>query len=243
MLGPLDYVIWLAAPLLEIGVAVCIVWRREFRNYSVLLLQMVAGAAGAFGQCVFLRQFGYTSLQYFYYYYYTDVILCIFMFLLIIQLYERVFTQFDVRQQIHWAAGFLLLLTAGFSAAVTLRSGFHLTAGFVDELEQNLNFVGVVLIYALWGAVMRLKLTRTRLAQVILVLGIYFSATTVTYAVTSLFPATKPFVLHWMPPLLALWLPLAWTYAFLKAPEVTEARIEAQSGPKVLPAWQEVTVR
>lgn len=243
MLGPLDYLVWLAI-LPEIGVAVCVARRGEFRRYSLLVVQVLASAASGVGCFFCLREFGFTSPQYFYLYFYSDTILCVFMYLLVIQLYERVFEEINARSQIRLAAAFLLLLTAGFSAVVVHNKNLHLASQFAVELEQNLNFVGVVLVYALWGAVMKMKKTRTRLAQIVLALGVYFSGITVTYALCNLFPVARVTVYRWMPPFLALWLPLAWTYAFLKSPERKKtAKSQEVPEPKVLPAWQEATVR
>ncbi len=243
MLSRLDYLIWFAVILLEVGVVALVFWRRLFQQYSLLVLEMLASATAGGAQYLCLRSFGFTSSQYRSYCYYFETVLCVLMYFLIIQLYERAFEEINATRQIRWAAAFLLLLTAGFSAVVVNNGHLLATGGFVFELEQNLNFVGVVLIYGLWGGVMKMKKTRTRLAQIVLALGIYFSAITVTFALCNLFPVIRLPVLRWTPPLLALWLPLAWTYAFMKAPEEKKLRIEGQLEPKVLPAWQEVTVR
>ena len=79
--------------------------------------------------------------------------------------------------------------------------------------------VGVVLTYLLWGAVLKLRETRTRLIQLILALGVYFSATAGTYALRNLFPGLQESFLRWVPPLIGTWLPLAWAYTFSKVPE------------------------
>ncbi|HXJ16538.1 MAG TPA: hypothetical protein VNM68_05000, partial [Candidatus Polarisedimenticolia bacterium] len=83
--------------------------------------------------------------------------------------------------------------------------------------------VGVVLTYMLWGAILKLRETRTRLIQLVLALGVYFSGTAGIYALRNLFPDLQPTLLQWLPPLFGTLLPLAWTYTFLKVPE--EARL------------------
>src|SRR5580700_2388559 len=107
----------------------------------------------------------------------------------------------------------------GFSYAVVRQNKDHLTSHFVVELGQNLYFVGVVLTYLLWGAILKLRETRTRLIQLVLALGVYFSATAGTYALRNLFPGLQESFLRWVPPLIGTWLPLAWAYTFSKIPE------------------------
>ena len=87
---------------------------------------------------------------------------------------------------------------------------------------QNIYFVGVVLTYLLWGAMLKLRETRTRIVQLVLALGIYFSAMAGVYALRNLFPGLEDPILRWFPPLISTWLPLAWAYTLAKVPE--EAR-------------------
>lgn len=98
----------------------------------------------------------------------------------------------------------------------------NMTSRFVVELSQNLYFVGVVLTYVLWGAVMQLRETRARIVQLVLSLGVFFSAHAVIYAARHLFPQYAPWF-SWAPAMLGLILPLAWAYTFTMVPE--EARL------------------
>ncbi|HKW89977.1 MAG TPA: hypothetical protein VJN21_14595, partial [Candidatus Acidoferrales bacterium] len=75
----------------------------------------------------------------------------------------------------------------------------------------------------LWGAILKLRETRTRLVQLVLALGIFFSADAATYALRNLFPTFQGEFLKFIPPLLGAFLPLAWAYTFTKIPE--EARL------------------
>jgi hypothetical protein len=106
-----------------------------------------------------------------------------------------------------------------------------MTTRFVVELEQNINFVVVVLTYLLWGAILKLRETRTRLIQLVLALGVAFSATAGSYALRNLFPdATN--LLRWVPPVMGVWLPLAWAYTLTKVPEdarLATARLVARA--------------
>jgi glucan phosphoethanolaminetransferase (alkaline phosphatase superfamily) len=129
--------------------------------------------------------------------------------------------------------GALLLLagTAAFSGAVVLQSSAKILTHFVFELSQNLYFVGVVLTYVLWAAILKLRETRTRLIQLVLSLGIYFSLLAANYAIRNLYPQLG-FVVAPLAQIVGTFLPLAWAYAFWRIPE--EARL-APSRLAVIP--------
>jgi hypothetical protein len=69
--------------------------------------------------------------------------------------------------------------------------------------------VGLVLTYILWGAVLKLRETRTRLVQFVLALGLYFSAYAAGYALVNL--ATQNSIVYYIAPVFGCLLPLAWT--------------------------------
>jgi hypothetical protein len=184
------------------------------------------------GQYWCVERFGFSSQQYFYCYYYTESLLTILLFWTIIQFYQQTFLEMNVRGYIRGAAVLLLLATALFSYIVVHENRNHLTTHFVVELGQNLHFVGVVLTYLLWGAILKLRETRTRLIQLVLALGVFFSATACTYALRNLFPSLQPSVLRWVPPIIGLWLPIAWAYTFAKVSEdsrLATARLVARA--------------
>lgn len=230
MLGPLDYVLWLAGFLLESYVVVSSLTRREFRKYLTLNIYMICAAVVTCGLFFVYHQFGFTSKSYFYYYYYTDGLLYVLMYFVVIHFYQQVFKEMNASRYIRSAAVILLLATAFFSYLVVYQTKEHLTSRFVVELEQNLNFVGVILTYLLWASLLKLHETRTRLIQLILALGVYFSATAGVYALHNLFPVLENYGLRWVPPLLGTWLPLAWAYTFTRVPEESRLLTEAFAG-------------
>jgi hypothetical protein len=120
---------------------------------------------------------------------------------------------------IRGAAAILIVATAGFSYVVVHQNRDHLTSRFVVELGQNFYFVGVVLTYLLWGAILKLRETRMRLIQLVLALGMYFSVNAGTYALRNLYPGLQSNILRWIPPLVGLWLPVAWSYTLSKVSE------------------------
>jgi hypothetical protein len=174
-----------------------------------------------------MHKFGVSSPVYVYYYYYTDSLLTILMFWVIIHFYKQVFRQMQVSQYVRTAAVLLLLATAVFSFVVVARNRNNLLSHFVVEMQQNLYFVGLVLIYLLWGAVMKLRETRARLVQLVLALGVYFSATAGSYAIGNLFPNLYMPFLRFLLPVVGVWLPGAWAYTFTRVPE--DARLATAS--------------
>src|SRR5277367_301668 len=222
MLSRIDYAIWIIGFLVEVGAVVCFLIYRGFLRYIFLSVYLLAATLVTVGQYLCIRKFGWSSVEYWYYYYYSESLLTILLFFVIIQFYDRVFEELQASRYVRRGAIVLIGATALFSYLVIRANQGHLMSRFVVELGQNLYFVGVVLTYLLWGAILKLRETRTRLIQLVLALGVYFSATAGIYALRNLFPNLEYPVLRWFPPFIAIWVPLAWTYTFAKVPE--EAR-------------------
>jgi hypothetical protein len=219
MLGPVDYLVWFAGPAAQAAVVVCLLRKREFLRYISLSIYVLGTTLVTTIDFFLLRRFGVQSLEYTYFYYYSESLLTILLFLVIMQFYEQVFAELRAAIYIRRSAVALLVATAAFSYLVVHANKDHLTSRFVVALGQNLYFIGVVLTYILWGAVLKLRETRTRLIQLVLALGVYFSATAAAYSLRNLFPGLQGSFLHWIPPLAGLWLPLAWAFTFVKVPE------------------------
>jgi len=170
-----------------------------------------------------LQSHGLTSPQYMYFYYYSDALLTIFLYFALTSLFSRVFSEMQAEQYVKLGAVVLLSGTALFSYAVVNQSQAKLLTHFVVELSQNLYFVGLVLTYVLWAAVLKLRETRTRLIQLVLSLGVYFSLFAADYALRNLYPPnlypSMTTVLQVLPPLFGCFLPAAWVYAFWRIPE------------------------
>jgi hypothetical protein len=231
MLGPMDYTVWTAGFLLEVVVVVSAFAKSQARRYLSIAMYMLCCGLVQCAHFYFLRKYGVSSKQYTYVYYYTESLLTISLFCVVIQLYQHVFQEMAVGKHIRTAAAVLVGATAFFSYAVIRQNQDHLTSRFVVELGQNLYFVGVVLTYLLWGAILKLRETRARLIQLVLALGIYFSATAGAYALRNLFPTLEASVLHVIFPILGVWLPAAWAYTFLRVSDDTRL-IPAQLSPR-----------
>ncbi len=221
MLGPADYVLWMSGILLDAAVVVCAVRLRCFGRYFTLNFYMLAALLLSICRVFVLIRFGYTSAQYFYFYFLSDALLTICLYFALMGLYSHVFQEMGVHRHLRVGALLLLGLTAGVSYQMVVNSSHKLLTHFVVELSQNLYFVGVVLTYLLWGAIMKLRETRTRLIQLVLALGVYFSAYAASYALVNLYPGFPAW--RYVSHLMSLWLPLAWAYTFLRIPE--EARL------------------
>ncbi len=201
---------------------VCAIRARSLTRYLTLNLYMAAAFVFTVGRFVVFLRSGYNSPQYFYFYYLSDAVLTICLYFALIGLYSQVFQEMGVHRYLRVGAMLLLALTALVSYQVVVSSRDRLMTRFVVELSQNLYFVGVVLTYLLWGGIMKLRETRTRLIQFVLALGVYFSAFAANYALWNLYHELD-FIWQHVPQLLGLWLPLAWAYTFIRIPE--EARL------------------
>jgi hypothetical protein len=230
--GPFDYAIWVVGSVLELGVVLCALYRRAFLRYVSLNLYMLATLAVNCVTYISLARYGFESREYHFAYYYTDSLLTILMFFVIIQLYQQVLAQMNASGYIRRVATVVLAGTSLFSYLVVYRHRANLSGQFVVAFGQNLYFVGVVFTYVLWAAIFKLGETRRRLVNFVLALGIYFSGIAGAYALRNLFPSLEPVILHWIPPLAATWLPLAWAYTFMRVPEdarFTMAHLEAKA--------------
>ncbi|HUJ41886.1 MAG TPA: hypothetical protein VLW54_15190 [Candidatus Acidoferrales bacterium] len=222
MLGPFDYFVWILGFALEVFVVFFSLARRQFLRYLTLNLYMLAAAMVTVGQFYLVTHFGLYSLLYRYFYYYTDALLTILLYFSVFSLYQHVFKEMAASRYVRGASLMVLGGTALVSFLIVRESQSHLTSRFVVQLSQNLYFVGLVLIYILWGAVMKLRETRTRVIQLVLALGIYFSAYSATYALRNLFPDLSV-ARTILPPLVGTWLPFAWACTLWRVPE--EARL------------------
>jgi hypothetical protein len=216
--GLLEYAVWSLCTLLEAAVVVCAIKRGAFRKYIFLNLYMATSVVVSIVRFDILQQYSLRSSQYVYFYYYTDALLTIFLYFALASLFSSVFSEMHAEQYVKLGAVLLLGGTALFSYAVVNQSQAKLVTHFVVELSQNLYFVGLVLTYVLWGAVLKLRETRTRLVQLVLSLGVYFSLFAANYALRNLYPSFNS-VLQFLPPLFACFLPAAWAYAFWRISE------------------------
>ena len=219
MPGLLDYCIWIMCTLLEAAVVVCAVKSHSLRRYFFLNLYMTLSFLASVGRYQVLHHYGMASNEYFYFYYYSDTLLTIGLYFALLNLYSLVFDEMKVERHLRLGAILLLAGTAWFSYAVVQQSSHRILTHFAFELSQNLYFVGLVLTYALWGAILKLRETRARLIQLVLALGVYFSAFAANYAMQNLY--SKAAALRFLTPLLGCILPAAWAYCFLRVSEET----------------------
>lgn len=217
MPGPIGLLIWFLGLALELAFVVCSLTRKSFVQYLFLNLYFIFSLISSASRFLVLRTFGLDSVQYMYCYYYSDLVLTLALFVALISLYVRVFGELKVGPYLYYVAMLVLLGTAIFSYAIVDQSSERLSTRFAYELSQNLYFVGLVLTYILWGAVMKLKETRTRVVQFILSLGLYFSAYAACYALVNM--AEMVGVVQYVSPALGCLLPLAWTMTITRNSE------------------------
>ena len=221
--GLAQYLMWCLCTLFEAAVVVCALKKGAFRRYLLLNVYMLASVAVTVARFNVLKSYGFTSPQYIYVYYYSDALLTIFLYFALASLYAHVLSELKAERYLRLATLLLLAGTALFSYAVVEQSTTRLISRFVVELSQNLYFVGLVLTYILWGAILKMRETRLRIIQLVLSLGVYFSLFAADYALRNLYPSTRS-VLVSVQQMIGCFLPLAWAYAFWFSSE--EARLE-----------------
>lgn len=222
MPGPFACFIWFVGLLCEAAVLVCALKKRAFRRYLLLNLYMACVVVSELGRFKVVAEYGFSSRQYQYFYFYSDAILTIFLYFALSTLYAHVFSEMKAERYVKMGTLLLLAGTALFTYAVVEQSTAKFVTHFVIELSQNLYFVGLVLTYVLWAAILKLRETRTRLIQLVLSLGVYFSLYAANYAIRNLYPPLSSVFVP-LVQVFSLFLPLAWAYAFWRLPE--EARL------------------
>ena len=221
MVGPFDYAVWLISFLAELGVVAYAFSSGYFFRYFGLNLYLLALAVSTVSRFWTFQTYGFSSLQYIYCYYYTDALVTIVMYIAIMGLYLRVFEEMRVSKYVRGLAVVILAAAAGYSFLVVQRDAGNLTSRFVVELGQNLYFIGFVMTYILWAALLKLRVTRLRLILLVSAFGIFFALHAATYGLRNLWPGFP--IWRVLPPLVGTWLPLSLAYTFVKVPE--EARI------------------
>jgi len=208
MPGLLTVVFYLGTAF-ELAFVVCSIQKKSFFRYIFLNLYFLLTLASSCMRRYVLGHWGSSSYEYWYAYFYSDAILTVTLYIALISLYSRVFGELRFSKYVRFSAVLLLLGTAAFSYAVVVQSGELLAGRFAIELSQNLYFVGLVLTYILWGAILKLGETRTRVVQIVLSLGLYFSAYAATFALVNF--AEKYSVISYLCPIVGCLLPLSWT--------------------------------
>jgi len=165
-----------------------------------------------------LIHYGFRSKEYGHVYYYSDAVLTIVLYFAILHLFSHVFDEMGAERYLRFGASLLLGGTAFFSYLVVHQAGGRLITRFVFEMSQNLYFVGMVLTYVLWGAAFKLRESRTPLIQLILALGVYFSAFAANYALQNMHYEFYG-ALRYLTQVISIWLPAAWMYTFLRTPK------------------------
>ena len=174
--------------LLQLGVVVCSLVQKSFRRYFTLNLYMMMCVVADVLRYQTVHHFGLQSKQYYYCYYYSDALLTICLYFSVIGLFSLVLKEMKIERYLRLFALVLLAGTAAFSYEVIAQSGARLVTHYALELSQDLYFVGLVLAYILWGAVLKLSQTSLRVVQFSLSLGVYFSAFAANYALGNLYP-------------------------------------------------------
>jgi 4-amino-4-deoxy-L-arabinose transferase-like glycosyltransferase len=220
--GPLEYSIWLLGALFEAAVVVCSLLRGPFRRYFTLNLYMSMSFLVSVGRYFVFTRHGLMSSEYIYFYYYSDAILTICLYFALMGLYAIVFEELGAALRLRVFMMLLLIGTTLFSYSVVHQSEARMLTHYIVEISQNLYFVGLVLTYVLWAALLKLRESRVRVIQIVLSLGVYFSINAANYALHNAYPNLRV-IWEYLPPVAGMLLPVAWIYAFMRFDE--EARL------------------
>ena len=228
MPGSVDYLLWFLGAWAEASALVCAYRGKALFKYFTVNLYLAASLLVTVGRYFVFLQFGYGSAQYSYYYYYTDTLLTICLFFALMGLFVHVFEEMGVSRYVRAAALMLLggTCVVSFQIVKTASENGSLLGPFIILLSRNLNFVGLVLTYLLWAALMKLKNTRRRVVQLVAALGVYVSAFAANYALHSLAPG-HTHIWSTLPPVMAVIMPIALGYSYAFVPD--EARLATAS--------------
>jgi len=218
VLDPVSYGIWLAVILAEVSCLVCMIKARAFSEHFTLLLYLCSCLANEIGANAILKNSGYDSDAYYYFFFYSKSVLAICLYFVLMNLYSHVFSEMGAGKYIRGGAAMILAGTAGISYYLVTASSSRMITHFAVELAQNLYFVGLILTYLLWFAMAKLRENRTRVAQLVLSMGVYVSLSAGSYALSYLYPDHDGFWKYYFP-ITSMWLPLSWAYTFLKVPK------------------------
>ena len=162
------------------------------------------------GRYFVLAANGFTSNTYLYFYFFSDALLIISLYFVLMSLYVACVLGYECGKTCAGGSG----APVGRHGAHFVLHGLHstdkLVTYFVMEMSQNLYFVGVVLTYVLWGAMMKLRENRSRLMQLVLSMGVYFSAFAGSFALGNLYPDLV--IWRYVSHLMVTWLPISWAY-------------------------------
>jgi hypothetical protein len=220
----IGYGLWFLGVFAEAAALLSIFRARAASRYFTFVLYLSACVLVSAGRYFFYWGYGYRSIEYAYFYFLSDGLLSVLLYSCLMGLYSLVFEEMGVSRYLRVGALLLLGATALVTYGVVSSAGRNgsLLGPFVVELSQNLYFVGLVLTYMLWVALMKLRETRMRLIQLISALGLYFSAFAANYALHNFAPGHTR-VWSYLPQIMAIALPAAWAWTFARVPE--EARL------------------
>jgi hypothetical protein len=225
VLGPIDYTVWFVTFVAEVIALFYILRAKVLSRHFTLAFYLFCCIASNLGRYLILSSSGYYSAAYKYFYYLSDALLTICLYFVLMGLYSEVFTELGVNQTLRAGAMLLLAGTSGISYYLVSASNGRLLTQFVIELSRNLYFVGLLLTYVLWATMLKMQENRTRLLQLVLSMGVYFSAFAASFALASAYPDFA--IWRIISRSMELWLPLSWAYTFTKVRD--DARLTTAS--------------
>jgi len=232
MIGTYELVVTLLSILVSLGtVGVCLVSRCFFR-YFWLNLYLLSNIVFMLGGLYLLRNYGYTSPQYFYFYYTGDALVTLINYLLIGSFFTYLFRHSIFNKYVRLILAFFFLGVVIVSGLFISGSIERLYSRWVIEFQQNMYFVGVLLTFLLWMTMTYLRAETRRFVLLVSGMGIFFSAHAANYALRFLSHSPDlEALLAKVPPLAFTLMVVLWLYTFWRVPE-GEAAVEPVSRPE-----------
>ncbi len=212
-----DYFLLYSGIFAELSVVALAIMRRDVRKHFPLALFMLASASGSIASLYCLQHFGFASIEYLYFFYANDCAIIILLYGVVAWFYACIYADNGARRTTRLASLALMLLLAGIAFIFVRSDPSRFLSRAVIDIERNLYFSGLLLIWFIWPAVIRLQEQRPRWILLVLSLGVFFSGHAACFSLRSLFPSwSLPRVL---PAVLELLLPVTWMLIFLRIPE------------------------
>ncbi len=205
------YVAWILAIFL-VGYVAFLMWKFGLgRNFPFLCAYLVLTFCVGFARFLVLRLAGVSSEEYMDVYYFSDLLLSVAVYLVVFELYRKLFPALAGNMLLSFAAALFVLLSF-FSCGVAGNSEVHLRGTiFAYELSSKLFFANIGLTFLLWALLQFRGQSQGLASRMVPVWGIYFVLFSATYLLCLLYPClprSKSELLSVVMEISLFWLPL-----------------------------------
>lgn len=227
-----------AAYAIELSICLMLIGRGRWRHLkgvglyvaSVLLLDGIARPA-------VLNRFGAASVHYEYFYWLTDVGLALGAFTLIGSFFRRACEEDEGRWRfIRLMLVLVFVFVLGVSGFTLTRNYTHLFTKFIIEFSQNLYFTCLVLNTLLYVMIQQLEIENDELSLLVCGMGVQFAGEAACLALLHLTFGENfaRVMLRYVGPACTLGMLTIWSYAILKTPQTSPARLQPRKDARLV---------